>query len=102
MNVVSTIKSKHGNGRTNGHVINKESLLAEILGAIEGVGGYGSIEVYVQDHHVTQITTRRIRKVVFPADAGIQRRVVIKPSIAFWIPAFAGKTRAVAVRVNRR
>lgn len=37
-------------------------LLDEIVKALKSVEGYGSIEIYVQDHSVTQITVRNIRK----------------------------------------
>lgn len=39
-----------------------ESLISEISKALHSVGGYGSIEMYVQDHSVTQITVRAIKK----------------------------------------
>jgi hypothetical protein len=39
-----------------------ESLIAEISKALHSVGGFGSIEMYVQDHSVTQITVRAIKK----------------------------------------
>ncbi|MFC1727296.1 DUF2292 domain-containing protein [Patescibacteria group bacterium] len=35
----------------------------EIIKAIEEIGGWGSLEIFVQDHRVTQITKRVIRKV---------------------------------------
>lgn len=37
-------------------------LIEEIVKALKSVGGYGSIEIYVQDHSVTQITVRNIKK----------------------------------------
>lgn len=37
-------------------------LLLEIKGALKKVGGFGSVEIYVQDNTVTQITVRNIRK----------------------------------------
>ena len=40
-------------------------LLDEIIQALKSVGGYGSLEIYVQDHSVTQITVRKIRKTKF-------------------------------------
>lgn len=39
-----------------------KELIEEIIRALRTVGGYGSIEIYVQDHSVTQITVRNIRK----------------------------------------
>lgn len=37
-------------------------LVDEIVKALKSVDGYGSIEIYVQDHSVTQITVRNIKK----------------------------------------
>lgn len=37
-------------------------LIEEIARALHSVGGFGSIEIYVQDYSVTQITVRNIRK----------------------------------------
>ncbi|MBI4990729.1 DUF2292 domain-containing protein [Candidatus Gottesmanbacteria bacterium] len=37
-------------------------LLEEIKQALKNVRGYGSVEIYVQDHKVTQITERNIKK----------------------------------------
>ncbi len=37
-------------------------LIAEIKDAIKNVGRYGSVELYIQDGAVTQITVRRIKK----------------------------------------
>ena len=39
-----------------------DALLEEIVRALRSVGGFGSLEIYVQDHSVTQITVRNIRK----------------------------------------
>lgn len=39
-----------------------KNLLDEIKTALKNVRGWGSIEVYVQDHKVTQITERKISK----------------------------------------
>lgn len=39
-----------------------QDLLEEITQALQMVKGYGSIEIYVQDHSVTQITVRNIKK----------------------------------------
>lgn len=38
------------------------NLHTEIITAIQNVGAFGSVEIYIQDHHVTQITARRIKK----------------------------------------
>jgi hypothetical protein len=37
-------------------------LLSEIKSAIKNVRGWGSVEIYVQDFKVTQITERNIKK----------------------------------------
>ena len=37
-------------------------LVEEIMKALKTVSGFGSIEIYVQDHQVTQITVRSITK----------------------------------------
>ena len=39
------------------------ALIEEIARALHSVGGFGSIEIYVQDHSVTQITVRNIKKI---------------------------------------
>lgn len=39
-----------------------ETLLIEIKKALKSVKSYGSIEIYVQEGNVTQITVRNIRK----------------------------------------
>ncbi|QQS38698.1 DUF2292 domain-containing protein [Candidatus Woesebacteria bacterium] len=39
-----------------------KSLLSEIKTALEKAGGFGSVEIYIQNNIVTQITTRNIRK----------------------------------------
>ena len=37
-------------------------LIVEIKDALKSVSQYGSVEIYVQDNVVTQITVRKIRK----------------------------------------
>lgn len=37
-------------------------LLEEIKQALKEVKGWGSVEVYIQDHRVVQITSRNIKK----------------------------------------
>ena len=39
-----------------------DQLLVEIKQAIKNIRGFGSVEIYVQDHKVTQITERNIKK----------------------------------------
>jgi len=42
---------------------NSNRLYEEIKEALENLGGWGSVEIYVQNGKVTQITRRAIRKV---------------------------------------
>jgi len=39
-----------------------KNLLDELKNAIKNVRGWGSVEIYVQDFKVTQITERNIKK----------------------------------------
>lgn len=39
-----------------------DTLIAELKKALKSVKNYGSVEVFVQDGNVTQITVRNIRK----------------------------------------
>jgi len=41
---------------------NNDRLINEILQALQELGGWGSIEVFVQNGKVTQITKRAIKK----------------------------------------
>lgn len=41
-----------------------ETLLTEIKSALKNVSPYGSVEIYVQDNTVTQITIRNIKKTI--------------------------------------
>lgn len=54
------------NGSIQAHDITKgrvhPELINEILNALHNVKGWGSIEIFVQDHSVTQITVRNIKK----------------------------------------
>ena len=38
------------------------ALVDEIIKSIKSVSGFGSVEIYIQDFSVTQITTRSIKK----------------------------------------
>ena len=38
------------------------NLWAEVLEALNKLDGWGSVEIFVQDNHVVQITARNIRK----------------------------------------
>lgn len=39
-----------------------DNLLEEIKQAIKNIRGWGSVEIYVQNYRVTQITERNIKK----------------------------------------
>lgn len=39
-----------------------EELIAEIQKSLKNVEGWGSVEIFIQDFSVTQITVRKIRK----------------------------------------
>ncbi len=39
-----------------------QTLIEEIKQALKNVRGWGSVEIYVQDYKVTQITERNIKK----------------------------------------
>ncbi len=51
---------KTANEATKGRV--SPELVNEILKALHNVQGWGSIEIFVQDFSVTQITVRNIKK----------------------------------------
>lgn len=56
-------KKLDGNGKTEHNVKKKmERLYMDVFDAISKVGPFGSVEIYIQDYQVTQITTRRIQK----------------------------------------
>ncbi len=40
----------------------KQDLVEEILEALKNIRGWGSVEIYVQDFKVVQITERNIKK----------------------------------------
>jgi len=53
-------------------------LLDQIKDALKNVkGGYGSIEIIIQNHTVTQISTREIKKTNEPITIGELRKSVI-------------------------
>jgi len=58
---VPTPKKNSGNGMPMENHLPSD-LARELTQALHAVGGYGSIEIYVQDHSVTQITVRQIKK----------------------------------------
>ena len=39
-----------------------KNLLIEIVEALKNIRGWGSVEIFVQDHKVVQITERNIKK----------------------------------------
>lgn len=39
-----------------------KNLLIEIIEALKNIRGWGSVEIFVQDHKVVQITERNIKK----------------------------------------
>lgn len=39
-----------------------EELIAEVVEALKNIRGWGSVEIYVQDFKVVQITERNIKK----------------------------------------
>lgn len=39
-----------------------DNLLEEVKQALKNIRGWGSVEIYVQNHKVTQITERNIKK----------------------------------------
>ena len=57
--LISVTEAGHEDNVRNG--ISRE-LIDELAKALKGVRGWGSIEIYVQDFSVTQITVRNIRK----------------------------------------
>lgn len=57
----STMKRIHVQ-ESNGEQKKRDGLFEEVIAAIRRVGGYGSVEIYVQDHEVRQITARTIKK----------------------------------------
>lgn len=60
---VGSIVSGNGHQQATDEVADRnKNLQTEILAAIADVGAFGSIEIYIQDHKITQITTRRIQK----------------------------------------
>ena len=49
------------------------SLLEELVHALEMIKAYGSIELYVQDSVVTQITVRNIKKTKLEINKAIKK-----------------------------
>ncbi len=65
-------------------VINKV-LLEEILQSIEQVDGFGSVEIIVVGHEVTQITTKKIKKTSQPPQSnGIQQKKTLDKAISMY------------------
>lgn len=49
----------------------QKTLADDVNEAIASVDGWGSIEIYVQDHKVTQITSRKIMKTQHKVTNGV-------------------------------
>jgi len=56
-------------------------ILEEIIQSIKQVDGFGSVEIYVQDHVVTQITLRKIKKThsKLSSRSAIKKKTLDKP-----------------------
>lgn len=50
-----------------------EKLLKEIAEALNNIRGWGSVEIYVQDFKVVQITERNIKKTSEPSTSRIAK-----------------------------
>ena len=50
------------------------NLLAEISKSLESVGGWGSVEIFIQDYKVTQITKRNITKTSHDLKLSVDRQ----------------------------
>lgn len=56
-------------------------LVEEIVQAINNIRGWGSVEIYIQNYSVVQITERNIRKTQhLNGDAAITKKTVQLPS----------------------
>jgi len=56
-------------------------LIEEIIQAINNIRGWGSVEIYIQNYSVVQITERNIRKTQhLNGDAAIAKKTVQLPS----------------------
>jgi len=42
-----------------------QKLLEELIGSIKNIRGWGTVEIVIQDHIVTQITEKNIKKPIF-------------------------------------
>lgn len=47
-----------------------ETLVLEIVEALKNIRGWGSVEIFVQDYKVVQITERNIKKTTNPDTTG--------------------------------
>lgn len=54
--------------------INKE-LLEEVVEALKNIRGWGSVEIFVQDYKVVQITERNIKKTYIGANLNSQSKL---------------------------
>lgn len=53
--------------------LNNNELIKDILRSLEELGDWGSLEIYVQDGKVTQITRRAIKKTNHNLKAALDR-----------------------------
>ena len=52
---------------------NGNGLASEIISSLKDLNGWGSLEIFVQDHKVTQITKREINKTNHSLDSYINK-----------------------------
>lgn len=45
-----------------------KKLVEELIASIKSINGWGTVEIVIQDHAVTQITERNIRKTIVPSE----------------------------------
>jgi hypothetical protein len=48
-------------------------IIDEIKESLQDIGGWGSIEIFVQDHKVTQLTKRAIKKTNHPLEKTLDK-----------------------------
>lgn len=60
-NIMSVVKTEYSTKRIS------KTLLAEIKDSLKSIKNFGSVELYVQNNVVTQITTRNIKKTNKPS-----------------------------------
>ncbi len=50
-------------------------LLEEVVEALKNIRGWGSVEIFVQDYKVVQITERNIKKTYKSSDINTQKKM---------------------------